>query len=276
MTALLPMDIHSHSENSPDADYLVLKMCEAAMEKRIALFAITDHYDIYLHINDYSALDATLDKAIREISAARDLYRGKLRILAGIELGQPLENQAKAEEVLKSHPFDFVLGSLHNPPGSPDFYLYDPADESYELEKELENYFIRLLATVRWGGFDSAAHLSLPFRYILRHHPDYLFGKWDDYLESIVKALAEQGLALEVNTSGVLNRPSYTMPEGRWVKRFKELGGEKLTLGADAHSPQRVGAGILEGMAIAAEAGFAYLCYFLKRQPHYIKLEEYR
>jgi histidinol-phosphatase (PHP family) len=269
------MDIHTHSEHSHDAEFQVAKMCEAAIENGIGLFAITDHYDIYDYLDDFSGLDADLRQSVSDTLSAREQTRGRLKLFTGIELGQPLENQAKAEEVLQSYAFDFVLGSLHNAPGRPDFYFYKPDNKDFVLDREIESYFVSLLATVRWGRFDSAGHLTLPFRYVLLFHQNYNFRKWDDYLESIVKALAEKGMAMEINTSGVKRSPSYTMPDTRWARRFKELGGEKITLGSDAHSPQRVGAGLAEGMQSAYEAGFSWLCYFENRAPQYVRLADY-
>ena len=276
MAAILPMDIHSHSEYSHDGSYLVTKMCGEAINKGVAIFAITDHYDINASITDFRPTDTATSRSVEDTLAARKLYNGQIRIFTGIELGQPLENLAKATEIIEGHPFDYVIGSIHSNPGSEDFYYYSPTNENFPLERETERYFLGLLDTIRWGRFDSLAHLTLPFRYIRLFHDRYPFEKWDDYVETIVKALAEKGLAMEINTSGLRRDPPYTMPEARWVRRFRELGGEKLTLGADAHSPQQIGTGITEAMQIADEAGFAFLCYFAERKPQYIRLEDYR
>jgi len=275
MTITLPADIHSHSEYSVDGEYTVKKMCASAQSCGLAVYAVTDHYDVSEYASDYADLDASLAKSLRDTLVEKDRYRGEIQILTGIELGQPLENRRKAEAVLRDHAFDFVLGAMHNPPGRPDFYYYDPDNAEYHLDTELENYFLALLSTVRWGLFDSAAHLTYPFRYILRHHEEYPFSKWDDHLEAIVKALSEKGLAMEINVSGIRKTPSHVMPEARWVRRFRELGGECLTFGADAHSPQYVGAGIPEAMGIAVEAGFSHVCYFVEREPRFIPLSAY-
>lgn len=273
MTDMLPMDIHSHSENSYDADYPVLKMCEAAVKAGLAVYAITDHYDISALDEGFGQLDLSLKKSIADISLAKEFFQDKIQILAGVELGQPLEKPDKAAEVLSAFPYDFVLGSLHNAPGRLDIYFYDLSVDSRALDEELEAYFRHLLELIRWGRFDSAAHISYPFRFITeRQKKPYPFSRWDDYLETALNLLAEKGLALEINTSGLRKSPSYLIPEARWIKRFRELGGEKLTLGADAHSPRYVGAGIAEGAHIAAEAGFNHLCYFVQREARYISL----
>ena len=236
MTILLPMDIHSHSEYSPDGDFRVSKMCESAVDKGLAVYAITDHYDINGALEDFSILDVYLNLSVTDTLSAKAQWKEKLLLLTGIELGQPLENQGKAEEVLQAHPFDLVLCSIHNTPGSPDFYYYKPGEDDSYWEKQLEDYFVEILAMISWGRFDAAAHLTYPFRYILQRRQVYPFHKWDNHLETVIKALAEKGLALEINTSGIDRNPPCFLPEARWVKRFRELGGEKLTLGADAHS----------------------------------------
>ena len=275
MTNRLPMDSHSHSEHSSDGYYPVKEMCEEALKKQIEGLAITDHYDIGSDTSRFPALDAMLMGSVRDALAAKEAYAGRLKTLVGIELGQPLENRAKAEEILGLYPFDFVLGALHNAPGSPDFY-YIAEGERADFDRELTIYFTHMLELISWGAFDSVAHITYPFRYIIRKDESYPFERWDDHLDAIVKAVAAAGLALELNTSGLRREPSYTMPEARWISRFKECGGEKLTLGSDAHRLQQLGVGVAEGMDIAAEAGFRHLCYFEKRLPQFIKLEDYR
>ena len=79
----------------------------------------------------------------------------------------------------------------------------------------------------------------------------------------MLRALAEQGLTLEINTSGV-RQPGcgITHPNLPIVRRFRELGGERITIGADAHRPADVGADLETAAAIAKEAGFRYQAIF--------------
>jgi len=270
----LPMDIHSHSEYSPDANYPVSMMCDAALLTGVGVFAITDHYDINQSIKDFSRLDARTRGSVKDAIAAKERFQDKMLVLAGIELGQGPENLDKSEEILSSYAFDFVIGSLHNAPGRLDLGFYKPAIHSVNFDEELEYYFPSLIAMIRWGRFDSVGHISYPFRYILSFERDYPVSKWDDHMDAVVRAIVEKGLAMELNTSGTLrSAPPRFMPDARWVTRFRELGGEKLTLGADAHAPAAVAAGISEGSRIAAEAGFTRLCYFENREAKFVDLE---
>jgi histidinol-phosphatase (PHP family) len=245
----------------------------AAIERGIGIFAVTDHYDISSLDLSFDDWDAGLSKSLEDIRVAKARFQGRLRVLAGIELGQPLEKPSKAEEILASHVFDMVLASLHNAPGRLDIYFMPDHATKSMIDRELDAYFAALYELVRWGQFDCAAHITYPFRYVFgRRGGDYPYGHWDDHIEAVVKVIAEKGLALEVNTRGAADTPPLTLPDARWVRRFRELGGEKLTLGSDAHNPGAVGRGIAEGARIAAEAGFRRLCYFVGREPQYIAI----
>ena len=95
----------------------------------------------------------------------------------------------------------------------------------------------------------------------------------DDHVLIIDDFLAN-GKALEINTSGLRQPIGKTMPTEDFVRRFKELGGEYLTLGSDAHFTQHVGANIDEGYAIAERCGFEYVTYFENRKPVKVKIEK--
>jgi len=255
-----------------------MEMCQAALEKNIGVFSITDHYDYEGPGQDLTQLNAAIKQSVADLTAAKEFFKGKMEVLTGVELGQPLDNQPEAEALQAAYPFDFILAGLHNAPGRIDLFDYDPKDESCDLDAELELYFRHTLDIISWGRFDSLAHLTYPFRYIIRlGMSDYPFGKWDDLLDAAVKALVDKGLAIELNAGGFRpslanpNIPFYAIPDAKWIRRYRELGGERLTMGTDSHRPFHVGVGLENCMAIAKEAGFRDLCYFVDRQPRFVR-----
>lgn len=267
----LPMDLHSHSIHSMDGNNPAAEMCAAAFAAGVEIYAITDHCDVDCW-ERYDLAKAVPD-SVADIEACQKAYTGRMKVLTGLELGQPLTRPELSNKVLKEHRFDLVLGSVHNVKDRPDFYYMDFQDQSLDLNLELELYFQSLLEMIRWGGADVAAHITYPFRYILeRIKEPYNFRRWDDHLEEVVRLLAEKGMGLEINTSGIKKKPPFLMPEERWARRYRELGGENLTLGADAHFPQDVGSGIERGLAAARSAGFRWLCWYEDRRPRHIKL----
>lgn len=262
------IDLHAHSEHSMDGHYSVQEMVQAAIEMGLRIFAITDHCDINGY-EDY-LLAETVPASFASIQEAKQLNHKDILLLAGLELGQPLEDPLLAQTILEQHPFDFILGSVHNVRGREDFAFIGANNQDLDLDYELELYFKELLETIAWGNFDSAAHISYPFRYFQNNPLVFKnINRWDDHFDTIVRALADKGLGLELNTSGLKSNPPYTLPEEKWLRRYREHGGEILTLGSDAHQLLHVGSGIAEGIEIAKRAGFSYLAYFIQRKPYF-------
>ena len=79
-----------------------------------------------------------------------------------------------------------------------------------------------------------------------------------------------KGKGMEINTSGV-DRAGDFLPSAAFLKRYKELGGEIVTLGSDAHAPDRVGQYASEAMAILKDI-FGYVCTFADRKPIFHKI----
>ena len=143
-------------------------------------------------------------------------------------------------------------------------------DEVYGL---LDKYFEEMLLLSKWNGFDTLAHLTYPLRYIMGNYGIKVdLKKYDGIVDEIFKTVIGNGKALEINTSGLRQKIGVTMPTVDYVRRFKELGGELLTIGSDAHFTEHVDAGINEGFAIAQAAGFEYVTYFEKHKPVMVKI----
>ncbi len=265
------MDMHTHTDNSPDGLNGATLMCEHAVRLGLRAIAITDHCECNLYRSekyDISARQSFFD-AVKE----KDIYSGFLVVSAGVELGQPMQDTAARDLALKRN-YDFVLASLHNVPGLPDFYYIDFNDPENDAETLITRYYNEIIDMCGWGGFDSLAHLSYPFRYLANFDTGVSLCDFKPQLEVILKALADNGKALEINTSGLRSEINDTMPPDWIVKWFKELGGEFITIGSDAHRYSDIGAGIEYGMEMALSAGFKYAALYLGREPVMITIEK--
>ena len=56
------------------------------------------------------------------------------------------------------------------------------------------------------------------------------------------------------------------------LKRYKELGGEIITIGSDAHKPENLLHHFSRAKAVLEECGFKYYTIFEKREPQFISL----
>ena len=264
-----PVDFHMHTAASEDSEASPDSMCLAAIEQGLYAIAITDHVEmIGYQENGY---DQAMALSWQYSCEMQHKFNGRLRIAKGIELGQPLYSLAEAEAILDNHAYDFILYSQHKLSDDIDYYFYDYSNVN--IKESMDAYFDAVYQGVLWGRFHSLAHLTYPFRYMPDHLRPKNYKPWQDRIDAIFKLLADTDKALEINTSGMRN-PSLNCchPDATLVKRFKELGGEKITVGSDAHAPGDVGAHIADAVEIAKTAGFQYITAYFGGTAEMIKI----
>lgn len=263
------VDIHTHSIHSFDGNDPVEELCQSAIEKGAKVIAITDHCDI-----DGADMDPDelCPAQLKDINYCINKYSDKIEILKGIEIGQGIYRKKETQALLNKYDYDFVLGSLHNLENMEDFFFLDY--KNYDIDELLTRYFDGLLELCKWGAFDSLAHLTYPLRYIVaREKIDVDMNKYSDVCDAIFEELIKSDKALEINTSGLFMDMKDTLPNISFVKRYKQLGGEYITLGSDSHYANRVCQGIEQGLDIARAAGFDFVTVFEKRQPRLIEIK---
>ena len=268
------IDLHMHTSSSFDGNYSAALMSEAAVKNGLATITFTDHFDVDFF--ERHNLDTRQRTSYEDVCSVQETFAGEIQILRGIEMGQPTYDIPLTEKSLARYEYDFVIGSIHNLRQMPDFgdldYLSMTADGIYSL---LDKYFEEELILAKWNGFDTLAHLTYPMRYIVQAGRNEIeLSRYDDITDEIFKVLIANGKALEINTSGLRQPIGKTMPTENYVRRFKELGGELLTLGSDAHFTEHVGAGIDQGYEIAENCGFKYVTYFKSRKSVQVKIEK--
>lgn len=262
-------DMHTHSAYSFDGNDSCMSLCTSAYEKGAKYIAVTDHCDIDGADMDENTLFAN---QIADLEGCKKQLDGRIEVLKGIEIGQGIYRKERVEALLKKFDFDFVLGSLHNLENMEDFYFLDYSQfDVYEL---LEKYFLGLLELTQWGEYDSLAHLTYPLRYIVaREKLDVDMTRFSDLTDAIFESIIKSKKALEINTSGLFMDMKDTLPNISFIKRFKELGGEYITIGSDSHYADKVCRGIDAGIEIAKKCGFEYITIFEKRQPKLLPIE---
>ena len=258
-------DCHLHTDNSFDSETPAERVVQRARELGIEYIAITDHCDI-LEWSDFNIARSNAQAA--ELNQKFD----DITVLRGIELGEPLQAPEQTAIALGLCEYDFVLCSLHNIRNEEDFYFLHPdAEQAQEL---ITRYFDELLETVRWNEFDSLAHFTYPLRYITdRDGVQVDMERYQPVIREILSTLAENGKALEINTSGLRSPRGFLLPTVDYIRQFRELGGRYITLGSDAHVPEHMAIGMKEGIAAAKEAGFHCATVYINRQPAEVPFE---
>lgn len=264
-------DLHVHTDNSPDAKHGCTILCEAGVTVGLSTMAITDHCEVDIY--ESGKFELSCKQSFFEAAKAKAIFKASLNVLRGIELGQPNCDFAKADKIVGKYDYDVVLASLHNLSDREDFYYLDyslPENEPYAL---LDRYFDGLLEICKWGNFDVLAHLTYPLRYITgKQKIEIDLSRFNDKINRIFALLVEKGKALEVNTSGLRTDYGKTLPDLDLIKRYKALGGFRITTGSDAHCCEDVGSGIDEGIKLIKQAGFDAVTIYKCRKPYQIKL----
>lgn len=280
------IDCHSHTHNSPDSNESVETMCEKAIELGLSAYTITDHCEAHLfypenHYQDkkkfgkYDVFDSRkfYESSVNEVTAAKDAYRGRLKLLCGIELGQATYDPDASEIVASDSRIDFIIGSLHQLDGIDDFYFLDYSQ--YEIKELLRKYYATVLEICRWNKFDVLGHITYPLRYIQGESGIPVdMTDFRDAIAECFRTATRNGKGIEINTSGLRQKFSKCFPDADLLRLYKDIGGEILTVGSDAHRVSELGSGIADGIRLAKSVGFDKICYFEKHQPQFIKITD--
>ena len=259
-------DYHMHTRVSFDGHDSGLAMALAAKERGLKEICFTDHLD-------YDPLgkmgDIAFDTAAYNAEYDNLEVEGR-KIRRGIEFGMTPTNVALFKEDLKRRPFDFVLGSVHF---VDDLDVYYPEYWQGKTVFQAERRFLEatLDCVKRPDDFDVLAHLTYIGKTTAHIAPRTVpFEEHRELIDEILKVLAQKGKGMEMNTSGV-DRCGGFLPTADYFRRFKELGGEIVTIGSDAHQDYRVGQYTYDACEILKDI-FGYVCTFEDRKPIFHKL----
>jgi histidinol-phosphatase (PHP family) len=270
---MLPSDNHVHTEWSWDADAGSMEAsCALAVELGLPSIAFTEHVDhtrwviapewrprLRHHVEkvapdgqfDVPPLDTDGYQAC--LQRCRDRFPG-LRILSGVEFGEPHWHGDQLEELLATGAYQRVLGSLHSVELDGDPWLVDELYEEYAPEGLVPDGVIRayMAEAVRMvessDPFQVLAHIDYPVRRWPAGAKPFDPLDFEEELRAVLGALARSGRALEVSTVVPL-RPEVV----RW---WHEAGGEAVSFGSDAHAAPAVARDFAEAAAMVEAQGF--------------------
>lgn len=269
-------DMHVHSRFSSDSQEEPKAIIETALAKGFSYIYFTDHHDIDFPVSeDEPTYDFQLDfdHYFKKLSELRELYRNKIDIRIGIELGICPEIASRITPLSEQYPFDFIIGSSHltsltnGDPYYSDYYVgknYIDAYREYFMS-EVEN-------TKLTNGFDVYGHLDYAVRYCPDSSFTYHFNDYRDIIEVLLKNLIEKGKGIEINTAGIA-KIGYPHPHIEALKLYKELGGEIITIGSDAHKSEDIGFKFDTAEALLKNVGFQYYTIFKNRKAEFIKID---
>lgn len=265
---MIKADVHTHSSFSSDSEEPLRSLADAAVRRGLETLCVTEHMDFDYPEPGEFVLDVPKYRA--ELFRVRDEFSDRLEVLFGAELGLLDYDAARLYGFAKSADFDFVIGSLHQIDDLDPYYpeYFDKMGD----KNGITHFFDTMLACVRsFDDYDVLGHLDYIVRY--SHAKSYNPADYREVIDEILKTVISKGKGIEINTAGI-SALGYPHPNIFVLKRFKELGGEIVTIGSDAHDSSRVGYGLDKARDLLCAAGFKEYAVFRKRRPDFISVDK--
>lgn len=264
-------DFHLHSSFSGDSDTAPELNIKTGLQKGLSAICFTDHYDADYPYEDV-CFELDTETYFSQLSELQAAYSGKISVGLGVELGLQPHLGPLYRPYTKRYPFDFIIGSTHLVDGMDPYYssFWEKCTPEAGMLKFLE---LTLENIKNFDDFDVYGHLDYMIRYMPQDSRDFSWETYGDLIDEILKLLISRGKGIEVNTGGYkagLGRPN---PCPDILRRYRELGGEILTIGSDAHAPEYVGSYIKEAQEILRLCGFRYFTIFQRRKPEFVRLD---
>lgn len=263
---MITADVHTHSAFSSDSSEPLRELAAAALEKGLKTLCLTEHQDFDYPEPGEFMLDVPAYHA--ELSRVRGELAGRLEILFGVELGLLDYAAPRLSEFAKGADFDFIIGSAHQIDDLDPYYpeYFDKMGD----KNGISHFFDVMLSSIKaFGDFDVLGHPDYIVRY--SHAKSYEPLDFREVIDEILKAVVSKGKGIEINTAGV-GRLGYPHPHPFVLSRYKELGGEIVTIGSDAHDRSRVAADFGKAEQALRSAGFRYYAVFRNRKPTFYEI----
>lgn len=272
-------DTHTHTtEFSDDAQMTLNELLEFLDKNPQSIACTTEHYDYDYPVAEHQLI-MDLDKYYTERLKIKNVYESynqkPFPVLTGIEYGYMRHLGPFIDKLSKEMQFDSIVCSAH--------YIddCDPYFDREIYEKDKKFVYGLYLETIihslnNCNGFDVIGH----FDYISRFAPydDKLMRYIDfpDHFDTIFTLCIKKGKALELNTKTCVNFSEKSgqtiLFDNDIIKRYRQLGGELITLGSDAHKTSALAGLFNETTALLKENDYRYVTYYKNRKPVFIPI----
>ena len=270
-------DYHLHCSYSLDAEGSCAEFCAAAARAGLSEIAFTPHYDmdpyrveqVMVHGRAEPMGGPWLERFAAEVLALRDQWAPRgLYVLLGLEVDYCPEVEPAINQVVTLHPWDLVIGAVHNldhtslsSRGEARSYL-----AAHPAEEVVPRFYAVAQQMVERCPVDVVAHLD-----VFRRHGEAIYGtaRLDEMAGlagPVLRAIAERGLALEVNTWARPLASGETLPSAGVLQQALAAGVRAVTVGSDAHRPAQVGIGVADATSLTQELGLGPPVRFRERR----------
>lgn len=268
------IDYHTHHVRCGHAKGELEEYVRKGIELGVKQLGLSDHMPV-IHIEDlesyYDGMAMPLEELPRYVEEClylKEKYRDQIDIRVGLE-GDYVEGfEEEIAKIVEGYPWDYVIGSVH--------FLgrWDVSDrrqlhnwEGKRVDEVYEQYYDAVQKAARSGLYDYIGHIDVIKRF--GHKPEQDMFELEKETLAVVK---EQGIAIELNASGLRMPVAEMFPSRRMLETAFELG-IPLTVGSDAHEPEKLTEYLDQAYALLKDIGFKELATFDKRQRIMVPIE---
>ncbi len=235
-------ETHAHTRRfSPDAVQSLDELISSANALGFAGVVATEHMDPDLGKGE---MLFDLDDYFTAMTSARSSLPAGFRLLNGIEAGYQAHLADRYRNMTAERSFDHVIGSVHALRGDDIYFVQDVFREGREVAYGAYlDALIEMASGGRW--FDVLGHYDYVTRFSGYTQPRLTYREQPDRFDCLFRQIIANGQALELNARSIramerLGVPD-PMPDPDIFLRYRELGGELVAIGSDAHAPNEVG-----------------------------------
>lgn len=272
------IDQHVHSKISHDGISTINEYMEIAKQNQVIEITFTEHYDDYTGIDtNLSTLDINHYKEIFLKCKNDDIIKTNF----GIEIGLRPESYELITNMIKNNKYDFIIGSSHITCGK-DMAYDNSFFEGISPHEAIVNYLNEVLENIILykNEFDVYGHLDYVIRYVIKYYGNIMnkinYNEFKGLINEILLSIIKYDKGIEINTSGIRYGLNYCHPNIDILKRYKELGGEIITIGSDAHRIEDLASNFNSVYDILESINIKNITIYHNRSPELIKIKSLR
>lgn len=244
--------LHSHTEFC-DGHEPMARMAQAAFEAGLPRYGFSPHSPIPIPSPCNMKRD-DVGAYIEEAERLKELYEGRMEILAGMEIDYLGPKWGPHSEYFREVGLNYSIGSVHFVPNQHgEHYDCDGRPERFirylheyfqgDLEYVCRKYFEQVGEMIERGGFDILGHLDkIAANADAAREGVEDNGWWGDAVEEIIDSAVSKGLTIEINTKAYEEKGRF-FPAERWWEMLRERNA-KVTFHSDAHWSDRILSGL--------------------------------
>lgn len=272
------IDYHTHHARCGHAVGELEEYVKRGIEMGLHQIGLSDHMPlIHVKPEDYYPEMAMpmeeLPRYVEECMTLKDRYKGQIEVRVGLE-GDYIEGYERhIEKIIQDYPWDYVIGSVH--------FLgeWDITDfrqtHGWEGKDPLDvyrKYYDAVQKAAATGLYDIMGHLDVIKRFGFSPGVEHI----DEVIaleQAALAAVSRSGKAMELNASGLSKACEEMFPSRRMLEEAMRLG-IPLTLGSDAHQPQKLGEHLDTARELLEELGVEKIATFQNRIRKMVLLKE--